>query len=222
MVNDTERSDVQIRRTAHGKPYHDRIQVVEHDIQESPLHDALDFPCADGLDEIESGLRAKSPGIAVGPGEPNRKVILGLRSLNRRIERDEFMRTWHIQLGLTKLFGFEGLNDPFFRNVPVRLSGKDRVRWWSGWFHYPLLIENSSGEMRESGERLQSLFGEREPTARDVIEEAYFEQVMRERLAIFERRREWWRVIRWGSTTALGIVLAAWSLMQIVDRVIGG
>ena len=76
--------------------------------------------------------------------------------------------------------------------------------------------------MQDSGKRLQSLFSKGCTDWRNVVEEAYFEQVMRERLAIFERRREAWRVVRWGATTALGLVLACWSGIQIWDRFFGG
>ena len=69
--------------------------------------------------------------------------------------------------------------------------------------------------------RLRMLFERDNPKARDVIEESYAEQVLREWLEIFERRREWWRIIRWGSTTALGLVLAAWSAIQGWDRLFG-
>lgn len=223
MANWREKSRVLIKRTAHGKPYFERINGIEEDVRDSPMHDALDFPGKEGRDAFEATLKARYPGIDVRYGETTLDFVAEIRSIDRQVDRDEFVDCWMHQLQYAANRGFNELKDPFLRSVPVRLSGKDSVRWWSGWFHYPWLIENSRREMAESGKRLQSLFEGPKPSDwRDVVEEAYYEQVQRRRLAIFERRREWWRVIRWGSTTALGVVLAAWSLMQIVDRVIGG
>ena len=222
MANRKRNPSVFIKRTRHGKPYYEVDLQLGENGHESPLHDALDFPGDRGRDEIEAVLRTKSPDVKVRDGTRRLNLISELRSVNRKIERDEFMTVWRHLMAFAKSNGSDEVNDPFRRFVRVRLSGKDRVRPWSGWFHYPLLIEINRRQLQECSERLKSLFEQSDPVVRDVIEEAYFEQVTRERLAIFERRREWWRVIRWGSTTALGMVLAAWSLMQIVDRVIGG
>ena len=211
-----------IRRTAHGKPYYEVWLGLGDAIEESPMPAALDFPCKPSRDDLAAELRVRYPGIEVRHGERGLDSAADMRSLNRKADRGEFIDYWRGQLRFAETRGFDDLNDPYRRFVRVKLSGKDRVRWCSGWFHYPLLIEDSRRQMTESSERLQSLFEQDRPNRRDVIEEAYFEQVMRERLAIFERRKENWRIIRWGSTTALGLVLAAWSLMQIVDKLVGG
>lgn len=223
MTNEKYNPYVLIRRTAHGKPYFDGINGIEEDVEDSPLHDALDFPGKEGIDGLEATLKDRYPSINVSFEESKLDVVSAIRSVERKVGRKEFIEDWLCQLMYaSNSRDYDQVKDPFQRSVPVRLSGKDRVRWWSGWFHYQWLIENSRREMEDSAKRLESIFKRDSWFARDVIEEAYFEQVMRERLAIFERRREWWRVIRWGLTTALGMVLAAWSLMQIVDRVIGG
>ena len=208
MTNTTDRPKVLIRLTAHGKPYCEIAHGLGDGDKNPPLYDALDFPGNRGRDDLEAALKAKYPGIKVGVGETERGTMAGMRSVNRQVNRDEFMDHWRIQLGYAKANRFGNINDPFRRVVRVRLFGKDKVPIWSGWFHYPLLIEDSRSQMKESGERLAKLFERSRVSERDVIEEAYYEQVMRERLAIFERRREWWRVIRWGLTTALGVILA--------------
>lgn len=222
MSNRSEKPGVPIMRTAHGKPYYAVGFGFGDDAHESPLPDALDFPGDSGLDEVENQLKARCPGVNVGYGAVRPNHIADIRSIKRKVRRDEFVKTWRLQLVFAETQGFVEVYDPFRRVLRVELSGKDRVRWWSGCFHYPLLIEDSRRRMKESGERLQSLFEQVPTSHRDVIEEAYYEQVMRERLAIFERRKENWRIIRWGSTTALGLVLAAWSLVQTVDRLAGG
>jgi len=221
MTDRSEQLSVTIRQTAHGKPY---IDPASHGIvdQEFPLHDALDFPGNRGRDDLEAALKDLCPGIEVFFSEPRLDFIAVIRSIDREVDRDEFMEQWRYQLQYAANRGFGEVDDSFRRMVPVRLSGKDRVRWWSGWFHYTLKIEESRREMEDSGKRLQSFFRSRTPNWRDVVEEAYFEQVQRERLTIFERRREWWRIARWGATTALGLVLAFWSGIQIWDRFFGG
>lgn len=224
MVNDTDRPRLLIKRTAHGKPYYERIIGIDEDVQVSPLHDALDFPGNEGRDAFELGLQARYPGIEVRYEEDGLDFVAEIRSIDRKVDRDEFVEDWQYQLQYAaNSKDYSQIKDSFLRAVPVRLSGKDRVRWWSGWFHYQWLIENSRREMEVSGERLQSLFeGPKPRNWRDVVEEAYYEQVQRRRLAIFERRREWWRVVRWGLTTVLGVVLTLWSGIQIWDRFFGG
>ena len=221
MTDRSKKLSVTIFRTAHGKPYYDRIIGIEEESPGSPMHDALDFPGEQGVKELEDALKARYPDIEVHTGVKGLNFIVETRWTDQRVTRDDFIENWRWQLEHAANSGYGEVDAPFSRIARVELTGKDRVRWWSGWFHYPLLIEDSRRQMNESGERLQSLF-EQVPTNRgDVIEEAYFEQVMRERLAIFERRKENWRIIRWASTTALGLVLAAWSLVQIVDRLFG-
>ena len=221
MTNHDRKPRVMIMRTPHGKPLYENASGVDEDDRDSPLYDALDFPGKRGLDDLEAKLKGRYPGIRVLHGRKG-NFVADLRSMNRKVSKVEFMSHWRNQLTDAPLGRPFEFNDPFRRAVPVRLYGKDRVRPWSGWFHYPLLIEDSRRQMKESGERLQSLFEQVPTKRRDVIEEAYFEQVLRERLAIFERRREWWRIIRWGATTALGLVLACWSGIQIWDRFFGG
>jgi len=208
MTDCSEKPSVTIFRTPHGKPYYERIIGIGEAHQESPLHDALDFPGEHGVRELENDLKALHPGIDVSLGFRDLNFIADLRSTAHVVTRDKFIDHWRHQLQRAAKRGYSQVDDPFRRIVPVRLSGKDRVQWWSGWFHYTLKIEESRREMEDSGGRLEKLFKLPDLNDRDVIEEAYYEQVMRERLAIFERRREWWRVIRWGLTTALGAVLA--------------
>ena len=222
MTDRSEKLSVTIFRTAHGKPYYDGIIGIGEAPQESPLHDALDIPGEQGVYELEDALKTRYPGIEVRTGVRGLNFIVDMRSTDQKVIRDKFVEHWRHQLDRAANSGYSEVDDPFLRIVPVRLSGKDRVQWWSGWFHYTLKIEESRREMEDSGGRLEKLFKLPDLNDRDVIEEAYYEQVMRERLAIFERRQEWWRVIRWGATTALGLVLAAWSLMQIVERLAGG
>ena len=222
MLNDNDRPKVLIELTAHGKPYYKSIEGIEGESRESPLHNALDLPGKHGRDDLEAELRARYPGIEVSHAFRAKDFVDDVRSLSRKVNGDEFVDYWRSQLEYHKNYHakFESDEplDPFRRLVRVKLSGPDRVRPWSGWFHYPLLIEETRREMIESGERFAELFEHPSCDPRDVIEEAYREQVMRERLAIFERRKEWWRVIRWGLTTALGLVLAAWSGIQVWDR----
>lgn len=223
MANRKAKPSVLIKRTAHGKPYFERINGIEEDVRDSPMHDALDFPGKEGRDEFKATLKARYPDIEVLFGENGLDFVAEIRSIAREVDRDEFIEDWrHQSLYAYNSNDYSQIKDPFLRAVPVRLSGKDAVHWWSGWFHYPRLIENSLREMEESGKRLQSLFDIRTPNWRDVVEEAYYEQVQRRRLAIFERRREWWRVVRWGLTTVLGVVLTLWSAIQIWDRFLGG
>lgn len=222
MTDYTSLPIVPIRRSAHGKPYFEDAVGLGDDLGDSPLHDALDFPGKDALDDFGAALKDKYPGIAVSRDGARHDYIAEIRSIDREVDRDEFQYCWRFQLKFAMIEGFNEVKDPFLRIVPVRLSGKDRVRWWSGWFHYQWLIENSRREMEESGKRLQSLFDSPHPRRRNVVEEAYYEQVQRRRLAIFERRREWWRVVRWGLTTVLGGVLTLWSGIQIWDRFFGG
>ena len=224
MVNNTDRPKVLIKRTAHGKPYYERIIGVEEDVRDSPMHDALDFPGKGGRDEFEATLKDRFPGIEVRYEEDGLDFVAEIRSIDRKVDRDEFIEDWRHQSQYAyNSKDYSQIKDSFLRAVPVRLSGKDAVHWWSGWFHYPRLIENSQREMEESGKRLQSLFeGPKPRNWRDVVEEAYYEQVQRRRLAIFERRREWWRVVRWGLTTVLGVVLTLWSGIQLWDRFFGG
>lgn len=222
MTDRSEKLSVTIFRTPHGKPYYDRINGLGEDAQESPLHDALDFPGEHGVRELENDLKAIHPGIEVSLGFRELNLIADLRSTAHVVTRDKFIDHWQHQLQHAANRGFDQISDPYRRIAHVELTGKDAVHWWSGWFHYPILIEESRRQMQDSGVRLRMLFEQGDITARDVIEEAYLEQVLRERLTIFERRREWWRIIRWGSTTALGLVLAAWSLVQIVERLAGG
>ena len=225
MTDRSKKLSVTIYRTAHGKPYYDAIVGIGDDSRESEMHDALDFPGEQGVKDFEGALKARYPGIDVLTGVRGLNFIVDMRSTDQRVIRDKFIEHWRHQLARAENSGYGEVDDPFLRIVPVSLSGKDRVRWWSGWFHYPLLIETSRREMEDSGKRLQSLFSlfSKEDTHwRDVVEEAYYEQVQRERLAIFERRREAWRIIRWGSTTALGLVLAAWSGIQVWDWFVGG
>lgn len=221
MTDRSEKLSVTIFRTPHGKPYYDRIIGIGEAPQESPLHDALDIPGEQGVYELEDALKTRYPGIEVRTGVRGLNFIVDMRSTDQKVIRDKFVEHWRHQLDRAANSGYSEVDDPFLRIVPVRLSGKDRVRWWSGWFHYTLNIEESRREMEDSGKRLQSLFSEGNTHWRDVVEEAYYEQVQRERLAIFERRREWWRIIRWGSTTALGLVLACWSGIQIWDWFVG-
>lgn len=220
MNNRNPRPQLTIDRTAHGKFYYEDERVGD-DALRCPLPDALDFH--DGLDlqSFVDELKAKFPEFEVMWTVARKDFMEDIRSVNHVVSRAEFYESWLQALSPTSRLGSDDMQDPFRRLVRVRLSGKDRVRPWTGWFHYPLLIGKSLRDMQESRDRLRMLFERGDPIARDVIEEAYFEQVQRERLAIFERRREWWRIIRWGSTTALGLVLAAWSLMQIVDRLVG-
>ena len=208
MWNDTDRPKVLIRLTAHGKPYYESIEGVEEETRESPLQIALDFPGKQGRDDLKAELKARYPGIEVYHAERAKDFIGDVSSLNRKVNGDEFVDYWRAELEYDAKFRSDEPLDPFRRVIPVKLSGKDRVRPWSGRFHYPLLIENSLRGMKESRERLNVLLELPDCDSRDVIEEAYLEQVLRERLAIFERRREWWRVIRWGLTTALGVILA--------------
>lgn len=224
MVNNASRPSVLIKLTAHGKPYIERINGVEDDVRDSPMHDALDFPGKEGCDEFEATLEARYPCIDVRYEESRLDFVAEIRSIEREVDRDEFIEDWWCQLQYAANGNdYSQIIDPFLRAVPVRLSGKDMVRWWSGWFHYQWLIENSRREMEESGKRLQSLFeGPKPRDWRDVVEEAYYEQVQRRRLAIFERRREWWRVVRWGLTTLLGTALLVVSGIQIWDRFFGG
>lgn len=221
MNNRTPKPPLTIKQTAHGKLHYEDERFGD-DALVCPLPDALDFQ--DGLDLLTfvEELKAKFPEFEVMRTSDMNDYMVDIRSMNREVSREQFYDSWLQVVRPPSRLGRDDMQDPFRRLVRVRLSGKDRVRPWAGWFHYPMLIDNSRREMQESTERLRSIFDGSEPTARDIIEEAYYEQVMRERLAIFERRREWWRIIRWGSTTALGLVLAAWSLMQIVDRLVGG
>ena len=220
MNNCTPKPKLTIDLTAHGKFYYEDERFGD-DAMVCPLPDALDFH--DGLDQrsVVEGLKAKFPEFEVMWTSSRKDFMEDIRSVNRVVSRDEFYDSWLQALSPRSRLGRDDMQDPFRRFVRVRLSGKDRVRPWAGWFHYPLLIEKSRREMQESGERLRMLFERGEPIARDVIEEAYFEQVMRERLVIFERRKEWWRIIRWGATTALGLVLACWSGIQIWDWFVG-
>ena len=221
MNNRTPKPPLTIKQTAHGKLYYEDERFGD-DALVCPLPDALDFQ--DGLDLLSfvEELKAKFPEFEVMRTSAMNDYMVDIRSMNRVVSRAEFYKSWLQAVSPHSRLSRDDMQGPFRRLVRVRLSGKDRVRPWAGWFHYPMLIDNSRREMQESTERLRSIFDGSEPTARDIIEEAYFEQVQRERLAIFERRREWWRIIRWGSTTALGLVLAAWSLMQIVDKLVGG
>ena len=225
MWDDTDQPKVLIRLTAHGKPYYESIEGIEEETRESPLHNALDFPGKRGRGDLEAELKARYPGIEVSHADRAHDFVEDVRSLNRKVNEDEFVDYWRSQVEYHKNFyakyGSDEPLDPFRRLVNVKLSGPDRVRPWSGWFHYPLLIEETRREMIESGERFAELFERPNCAPRDVIEEAYLEQVLRERLAIFERRKEWWRVIRWGATTALGLVLAFWSGIQIWDWFVG-
>lgn len=211
-----------ILRTAQGKLYYEILGVPEDGHQEPPFPDALDFPGESARGPLKDELRARCPGIEPRYDEKRLDFVANIRSSDAEVDREEFVDSWRDQLEFEPLDGFGDFLHPFHRVVRVKLTGADRVRWWSGWFHYPLLIENSRREMEESGERLVKLLDPDRRRARDVIEEAYFEQVMRARLAIFERRREWWRVIRWGLTTALGSVLAACSGIQIWQYFFGG
>ena len=223
MENRTAKSILRVKRTAHGKPYLAPTDWLADDAQAFTLRDALDFPGNRGLEEFKADLEAKNPDFGFHYDGTSLDSVAGIRSIDREVDRDDFMRCWLHQPRHAVVDGVGELRDPFLRAVPVRLSGKDRVRWWSGWFHYQWLIENSRREMEESGKRLQSLFEGPKPSDwRDVVEEAYYEQVQRRRLAIFERRREWWRVVRWGLTTVLGVVLTLWSGIQIWDRFFGG
>ena len=224
MLNNADRPRLLIRRTAHGKPYYENAVGLAEGDRQSPMHDALDFPGKKGRDEFEATLKAGYPGIEVIFDQSSLDFVAEIRSIDREVDRDEFIGDWWCQLQYAANGNdYSQIKDAFLLAVPVRSSGKDRVRWWSGWFHYQWLIENSRREMEESGKRLQSLFGGPKPRNwRDVVEEAYYEQVQRRRLAIFERRREWWRVVRWGLTTGLGMVLTLWSGIQIWDRFFGG
>ena len=222
MWNDTDRPKVLIRLTAHGKPYYESIEGVEEETRESPLQNALDFPGKHGREHLATELKARYPGIEVSHSERPHDFVEDVRSLNRKVNEDEFVDYWRSQLEYDAKYRTDDPPDPFRRLVRVKLSGPDRVRPWSGWFHYPLLIEETRREMIESGERFTKLLGHPSRELRDVIEEAYYEQVQRERLAIFERRREWWRIIRWGSTTALGALIGIWSGIQIWQYFFGG
>ena len=221
MNNRNHKPQLTIDRTAHGKFYYEDERVGEGALV-CPLPDALDFH--DDLDRVTFAdeLKAKFPEFEVFQGYDRIDDMEDIRSVNREVNRAEFYDSWLQVVTPTSRLGGDDMQDPFRRFVRVRLSGKDRVRPWTGWFHYPLLIGKSLRDMQESRDRLRILFECGKPKARDVIEEAYFEQVQRERLAIFERRREWWRVARWGATTALGLVLACWSGIQIWDRFFGG
>ena len=222
MTDRSEKLSVTIFRTAHGKPYYDGIIGIGDDSRESQLHDALDFPGNRGRDELEDALKARYPGIEVDTGVNGLNFIAEARSTEQRVTRGDFIENWRCQLKRAVNSGYGEVDDPFSRIARVELTGKDRVRWWSGWFHYTLKIEESQREMEDSGERLQSFFSKGYTDWRNIVEEAYYEQVMRERLAIFERRREAWRIARWVATTALGLVLAFWSGIQIWDRFFGG
>ena len=217
MTDRSEQLSVTIYRTAHGKPYYERIIGIGDDSRESQMHDALDFPGNRGRDELEDALKARYPGIEVSTGIRGLNFIVETRSTDQRVTRDDFIENWRWQLEHAANSGYGEVDDPFSRIARVELTGKDTVRWWSGWFHYTLNIEESRREMEDSGKRLQSLFSEGYTHWRDVVEEAYYEQVMRERLAIFEQRREAWRIARWVATTALGSVLACWSGIQVWD-----
>lgn len=221
MPDDTKNRCAVVLRTAHGKPYYmsGGIGVETH---ESTLPDALDLSSERALKEIEEELRSKYPDAEPLLDGFRPDFIADLRSLERKVERDEFVEAWHQELHHAQTRGVDSLEDSFRRVVRVKLGGMDRVRWWSGWFHYAAGIENSRREMKESGGRLQTLFNMGTPGWRNVVEEAYYEQVQRERLAIFERRREWWRVIRWGSATVLGAIIGAWHVMLFVERIVGG
>ena len=208
MTDRSKKLSVAIYRTPHGKPYYDAIVGIGGDSRESQMHDALDFPGNHGRDELEKALKSRYPGIEVLTGVRGLNFIAEARSTEQRVTRDDFIENWRYQLEHAAKRGYGQVDDRFSRIARVELTGKDRVRWWSGWFHYTLKIEESQSEMENSGKRLQSFFSKRDTHWRDVVEEAYYEQVQRERLTIFERRREWWRVIRWGLTTALGAVLA--------------
>ena len=221
MWDDTDRPKVLIRLTAHGKPYYESIEGIEEETRESPLHNALDFPGKRGRDDLAAEMKARYPGIEVSHADRPHDFVEDVRSLNRKVNEDEFVDYWRSQLEYDAIYRTDDPIDPFRRLVRVKLSGPDRVRPWSGWFHYPLLIEETRRQMIESGERFKKLYEHPTSNLRDVIEEAYLEQVLRERLAIFERRKEWWRVIRWGATTALGLVLACWSGIQIWDWFVG-
>ena len=211
-----------IMRTAHGKPYYVFMGAVSDGDREPPLPDALDFPDERGREVLESELKAKYPGIEIRLGGDRIYFVAKIRSSDDEVERSRFVEAWQDQVKHGNAHDFEEIIDPFHRIVRVKLTGKDRIPWWSGWLHFPVLIEDTRRAMVESGERLIKLYEPERRIDRDVIEEAYYEQVMRERLAIFERRREWWRIGRWVATTVLGGILGFWSVLQILDWFSGG
>lgn len=203
MTNRIRGPVVHIDQTAHRKFFY-KSDALGDEVQESPLPDALDFPGTHGRVDLEAKLKARYPDVVVGVVERRFDYVAEIGSAETGISRDQFVDVWQKQFEIAEFEGFDEFKDPFRRFVHVELSGKDRVRRWSGWFHYPLLIADSRRQMEESAARLVKLFESKGPLERDVIEEAYYEQVMRERLAIFERRRESWRVIRWGGDDCVG------------------
>ena len=97
MVNNTDRPKVLIKRTAHGKPYYERIIGVEEDVRDSPMHDALDFPGKGGRDEFEATLKDRFPGIEVRYEEDGLDFVAEIRSIDRKVDRDEFIEDWRHQ-----------------------------------------------------------------------------------------------------------------------------
>lgn len=224
MNNQQRKFSVTIKKTRQGKPYYETYGLPgapesERDA-ESPMHDALDFPGERGVEELKNEVKRLVGDVEFGI-EFRPEFRIKQRPDLKEIDRIEFARNWRDAIVLHRKIPNPELHDDFGRIVQIELTGKDRVRWWSGWFHYPILIEESKLQMADSATRLKTLLDDEQVRERDVIEEAYYEQVQRQRLAIYERRRENWRIIRWGATTVLGMVLASWSVLQIWDRFLG-
>lgn len=218
-----ERYQATIYFTRHGKPC--RVSYAlprvkgESYIEEHFLDDALGFP--DDVDDLAQQIREDYPDIEI---LYTSRTDLPFRneSGGEPVSRERFEEIWDYELKILGSDVLPHIEDVYLRDLPVDLSGKDEVACLSGWFHYPILIEDCKQEASASLARLKTLISEmgtdKDPRLfRDIIEEAYYEQVQRQRLAIYERRRENWRVIRWGATTALGLVLAFWSGLQIWD-----
>ena len=216
-----EQYNATINLTRHGKPSlisYTLPSDIGESYEEHIMNDALGI--SGGVEELAQQIRDQYPGIDVRYAF---RIDLPLRneSGGDPVGRERFGEIWELKVKYDKdLIAY--IDHDFLRNLPIILQGKDRVQWWSGWFHYPILIAGCEREAKESLTRLKVQIQETGPEPdhhqlRDIIEEAYYEQVQRQRLAIYERRRETWRVIRWGSTTALGLVLAFWSGLQIWD-----
>lgn len=225
MRCDKEHHHATIYLTRHGKPWlisYTLPSDIGESYEERIMNDVLDL--TGGVKSLAQQIRNQYPGIEVHDAF---RIDLPLRNGTGgdTVGRERFEEIWELKVKYDGDFR-ASIDDEFVRNLPVTLQGRDRVRCWEGWLHYPILIAGCQREAKESLARLKVFIESTDPESdshqlRDIIEEAYYEQVQRQRLAIYKRRRENWRVIRWGATTALGLVLAFWSGLQIWEWFFG-
>ena len=228
MREPNQRYEAIIYFTQRGKPY-SVSYVLPNKIGESfaedlPTYDALDFQFDAAVDDITKLIRDRFPDIDVRHAFRD-DLPMSTEAKSGLVDREEFNEIWIYKLKVGQDALLAHIENEFLRNLPVKLEGEDRVKHRSGWFHYPIDIETSKRHADQSLIRLKALITNANPERgvdfRDIAEEAYFEQVQRQRLAIYERRRENWRVIRWGATTVLGLVLAFGSMVSVWDKLFG-